>query len=237
MTSGDAAAVRALIFDMDGLLVDSEPFAEAAMVSFLARYGHEMADDVAPRLLGRRVPEAIAFVTERYGLIGDQAELNTIYNELRLAAIRGNLRPMPGAAELIAFGQEAGLQLALATSNMREHVDLSLTETALAGLFDAEATGDEVERGKPEPDIFLLAATRLGVSPDACVVLEDSPAGVTAAKAAGMRALWVPHARSGGPTPPTAPDATLQDLFQAIPWLLERGIGHAAQSDASAAPR
>jgi len=228
MRSEGSALVTALIFDMDGLLVDSEPFAEAAMRSFLRRYGHELSDDVSDRLLGRRVPEAIAYVTERYGLVDDLAELNSIYNDLRLAAIRGNLRPLPGSAELIAFGRESGLRLALATSNMREHVDLSLTETALAGLFDAEATGDEVERGKPEPDIFLLAAARLGVSPEECVVLEDSPAGITAAKAAGMRALWVPQIRigTGLPAPPTAPDATLPDLFKAIPWLRARGVGH-----------
>ncbi len=225
MISGDPAPIKALIFDMDGLLVDSEPFAEAAMRSFLARYGHELTEDVNARLLGRRVPEAIAFVTQRYGLVDDLAQLNRIYNAMRLAAIRGNLRPLPGGAELIAFGREHGLRLALATSNMREHVDLSLTETALAGLFDAEATGDEVQRGKPEPDIFLLAAQRLDVDPAECVVLEDSPAGITAAKAAGMFALWVPQGWAGGVAPPTPPDATLTDLFQAISWLQHRGVG------------
>ncbi len=229
MAYGGSVPVSALIFDMDGLLVDSEPFAEAAMRSFLRRYGHDLTMEVSERLLGRRVPEAIAFVSGHYGLVDDVAELNQIYNELRLAAIRGNLRPLPGAAELIAFGREAGLRLALATSNMREHVDLSLTETALAGLFDAEATGDEVARGKPEPDIFLLAAERLGVDPAGCVVLEDSPAGIAAAKAAGMSALWVPQLKPGVSSPSTAADATLPDLLQAIPWLRAHGV--AAESD------
>lgn len=233
MDSGGPAPIAALIFDMDGLLVDSEPFAEAAMRSFLGRYGHDLTPDVSDRLLGRRVPEAIAFVTGHYGLVDDLAELNSIYNELRLAAIRGNLRPLPGGAELISFGREHGLRLALATSNMREHVDLSLTETALAGLFDAEATGDEVARGKPEPDIFLLAAERLGVAPAGCVVLEDSPAGIMAAKAAGMRALWVPQVRAGTATPPTPPDATLPDLFQAIPWMIAHGV---VRTDPSLSP-
>lgn len=224
MAYGGSVPVSALIFDMDGLLVDSEPFAEAAMRSFLQRYGHDLTMEVSDRLLGRRVPEAIAFVSGHYGLVDDVAELNHIYNELRLAAIRGNLRPLPGGADLIAFGREAGLCLALATSNSREHVDLSLTETALAGLFDAEATGDEVTRGKPEPDIFLLAAERLGVDPATCVVLEDSPAGIAAAKAAGMRAVWVPQLKPGVSLPPTAADATLGDLLQAIPWLREHGV-------------
>lgn len=228
MTSGAWPPVSALIFDMDGLLVDSEPFAEAAMRSFLQRYGHVLSDEVSVRLLGRRVPEAIQIVSEHYGLVEDAAELVTLYNEIRLAAIRGNLRPLPGAPEIIAFGRDNGLRLALATSNTREHVDLSLTEAALANLFDAEATGEEVERGKPEPDIFLLAATRLGVEPAACVVLEDSAAGIAAGKAAGMRTIWIPQSRSDGLQAAPEPDARLDDLLQAISWLQGQGVGAAA---------
>src|SRR5215207_9548171 len=124
MISGARPPITALIFDMDGLLVDSEPFAEAAMRSFLGRYGHVLSDDVSIKLLGRRVPEAILIVAEHYGLVDDRSELVSLYNEIRLAAIRGNLRPLPGAAEIIAFGRDHGLSLALATSNTREHVDL-----------------------------------------------------------------------------------------------------------------
>jgi HAD superfamily hydrolase (TIGR01509 family) len=225
MSSGERPPIRALIFDMDGLLVDSEPFAEAAMRSFLGRYGHALTDDVSVRLLGRRVPEAIQIVTEHFGLVDDPTELETLYNEIRLAAIRGNLRPLPGAAEIIAFGRENNLRLALATSNTREHVELSLAESALAGLFDAEATGEEVARGKPEPDIFLLAATRLKVDPGECVVLEDSAAGVAAAKAAGMRAIWIPQPRSEGLQKAPDPDVRLPDLLQAIAWLRGQGVG------------
>ena len=225
MNSGVRLPIKALIFDMDGLLVDSEPFAEAAMRSFLGRYGHVLSDDVSIRLLGRRVPEAIQIVAEHYGLVDDRSELISLYNEIRLAAIRGNLRPLPGAAEIIAFGRDHGLSLALATSNTREHVDFSLMETALSNLFDAEATGEEVERGKPEPDIFLLAAGRLGIEPEYCVVLEDSAAGVAAAKAAGMRAIWIPQARSEGLQQALHPDVTVPDLLQAIGWLVDQGVG------------
>ncbi len=228
MISGERPPITALIFDMDGLLVDSEPFAEAAMRSFLGRYGHALTDDVSIRLLGRRVPEAIQIVAEHYGLVENAAELVTLYNEIRLAAIRGNLRPLPGAAEIIAFGRDHGLRLALATSNTREHVELSLTEAALANLFDAEATGEEVERGKPEPDIFLLAASRLGVEPEKCVVLEDSSAGIAAAKAAGMRSIWVPQPRSEGLQKAPNPDVTVADLLQAITWLQSQGVGIAS---------
>lgn len=228
MISGERPPISALIFDMDGLLVDSEPYAEAAMRSFLGRYGHALTADVSVRLLGRRVPEAIQIVAEHFGLVEDRAELVTLYNEIRTAAIRGNLRPLPGAAEIIAFGREHGLRLALATSNTREHVEFSLAETALADLFDAEATGEEVEHGKPEPDIFLLAAKRLAVTRDECVVLEDSAAGIAAANAAGMRSIWIPQSRSEGLAKAPNPDVTVADLLQAITWLQSQGVGVAS---------
>lgn len=218
------APIRALILDMDGLLIDSEPVAEEALVRFLRRHGHEIRPGTMEQILGRRLPEAVAIVAEAYALPVPVDELARTYDELRLAALRGNLRPMPGAAALLAFARAAGLRLALATSSGRAHADLSLAETELAGLFDAEATGDEVARGKPQPDIFLLAAERLGVPPAACVVLEDAPAGIAAAAAAGMRRLWVPNANTRGLALPVAADATLPDLEAAVPWLRARGV-------------
>jgi HAD superfamily hydrolase (TIGR01509 family) len=219
------APIRGLIFDMDGLLVDSEPLAERAMADFLRRHGHELRPDVIGQLLGRRATEGVALVAEIYGLPGDLDEYVRLFDELRLAALYGNLRPMPGAAELIAFARESGLRIALATSNLRPHTDVTLAEAALAGLFDAEVTGDEVARGKPAPDIFLLAAERLGIEPAECLVLEDAPAGVQAAAAAGMRAICVPHVRTRDLQFPVTPNAVLPDLGAVIPWLRERGIG------------
>jgi HAD superfamily hydrolase (TIGR01509 family) len=220
---GDAP-IRALIFDMDGLLVDSEPVAERAMADFLRRHGHELRPEVVGQLLGRRASEGIALVAEVYGLPGDLDEYVRVFDEMRLAALYGNLRPMPGAAEVIAFARQAGLRIALATSNLRPHADVTLTEAALAGLFDAEVTGDEVERGKPAPDIFLRAAERLGVEPAVCLVLEDAPAGVQAAAAAGMRAICVPHVRTRDLDFPVPPDAILPDLGAVIPWLEAQGV-------------
>ena len=218
------AAIQALIFDMDGLLVDSEPVAERAMADFLRDHGHELRPEIFGQLLGRRVPEAIALVAATYGLPGDLDEYVRIYDDLRLAALYGNLRPMPGAAELIAFARSLGLRMALATSNLRRHVDVTLAEVALAGLFDAEVTGDEVTHGKPAPDVFLLAAERLGVEPAASVVLEDAPVGIEAAAAAGMRSICVPHVRSRDLVFPAPPDAILPDLGAVIPWLEERVV-------------
>lgn len=228
--------IRALIFDMDGLLVDSEPLAAKAMTDFLTRFGQSPRPEIAARLLGRRLPEAIAIVRDAYGLAADLEELTRMYGAMRLAALRGNLRPMAGAREILAFGREAGLRLALATSGMREHVDVSLAESGLEGLFDAEVTGDQVQRGKPAPDLFLLAAQQLGVSPAVCVVLEDAPLGVEAAKAAGMRVIAVPNERTASLPFPVAPDTTLPNLTAAIPWLLRHGVERSAGMDGRGTP-
>ncbi|MEA2525235.1 MAG: hypothetical protein QOF73_2462 [Thermomicrobiales bacterium] len=225
--SVDHPPIQALIFDMDGLLVDSEPLAEAAMTAFLRRYDREPRAEVAEQLLGRRLPEALAIVREAYELALPVEELIAIYGEMRLAALRGNVRAMPGAAEIIAFGRASGLRLALATSGHRTHADLSLGETGLAGLFDAEATGDDVERGKPAPDLFLLAASRVGVEPAACVVFEDAPLGVAAAVAAGMRAVAVPNAKSRSLPFPVAAEVSVPDLTAGIGWLREQGVERA----------
>jgi len=98
----------------------------------------------------------------------------------------------------------------------------------LKGYFDIEATGDEVERGKPAPDLFLLAAARLGVEPANALVFEDAPAGVAAAKAAGMSVIWVPNAHTRNLELAVAPDYTATSLFEALGWL------EAARNDATA---
>ena len=217
-------SIQALVFDMDGLLVDSEPLADASMVEFLRRHGKQAREEYAPQLLGRRLPDAVALFMEWYGLEGDLGELISEFDTLRTEMILGNLALMPGAAEIVAFGREAGLRLALATSNRRHQAVISLAETGLTGSFDVEVTGDDVTRGKPFPDIFLTAARLLGVDPARCVVFEDAPAGVMAADAAGMRSIFVPNGYSLGADLPVKPDVTLATLFDAIDWLRTNGV-------------
>lgn len=219
-----SAPITALIFDMDGLLVDSEPLAAEAMDRFLAEFGLVRDPVVQRRVLGRRLPEAVAIVKEGYALSQPVEALTARYSELRIVALRGHVQAMPGAHALIAFARRAGLAVALATSGMRTHADVSLGETGLAGAFDAEVTGDEVERGKPAPDLFLLAAERIAHQPAGCVVFEDSPSGIAAAVAAGMRPVAVPNAISSALTFSVAPEIVLASLNDAIPWLMEQGV-------------
>lgn len=218
------APVHALIFDMDGLLVDSEPLADAAMVEFLRRHGKQAREEYAPQLLGRRLPDAVALFMEWYGLEGRLEDLTGEFDALRTEMIIGNLALMPGALEIVRFARSAGLRLGLATSNRRHQAVISLAETGLTGRFDAEVSGDDVSQGKPFPEIFLTAARLLAVKPVHCVVLEDAPAGVVAANAAGMRCIFVPNGYSLHGEVPIAPDVTVPTLFEAIDWLRTQGV-------------
>lgn len=211
--------VRALIFDLDGLLVDSEGLAAEAMDRFLTERGLTRRPDVQGQLLGRRLVEAIAIVRDGYGLDDDLDILIARYGELRLESLRGAVRAMPGAANIIARARLAGYRIALATSGLRVHANVSLDETGLAGRFDAEATGDEVSRGKPAPDLFLLAAQRLGVTPAEAIVLEDSPLGVEAADRAGMRVIAVLGHPGRMVEFPVEPAVVVDNLHQAADWL------------------
>jgi len=211
--------VKALIFDMDGLLVDSEGLAAVAMDRLLESYGLQRNREIHQRLLGRRLVEALAIARDGYGLDEDLDTLVARYAELRTEALRGAVTPMPGALQIVERARKAGLLVALATSGMRIHVDISLGETGLAGCFDTETTGDEVSCGKPAPDLFLLAAERTGVEPDEAVVLEDSPLGVEAARNAGMRVIGVLGHPERVATFPVAPDVLVADLFEAASWL------------------
>jgi HAD superfamily hydrolase (TIGR01509 family) len=211
--------IHALIFDMDGLLVDSEGLAAMAMDRLLDGRGLSRRPDVHEKLLGRRLVEALAIVRDGYEIDDDVDVLIAQYAELRTEALRGAVRPMPGALEIVERARQSGLTIALATSGMRIHVDISLQETGLAGKFDSETTGDEVIRGKPAPDLFLLAAERIGMAPEDVIVLEDSPLGVEAATNAGMRVIAVLGHSEREATFPVEPTIIVQNLFEAADWL------------------
>ena len=221
------APIAALVFDMDGLLVDSETVSGEALRRFLQGHGHEMLASTLEGALGRRLPEAVAAVAEAYDLPGPIGDLVVAFDAMRLQALRGNVVAMPGAVALLDWAAAKGLPRALATSSFREHAELSLAEAALLGRFDVEVTGDEVRFGKPAPDLFLLAAERLGVSPEFCVVFEDAPAGLEAAARAGMRRVWIPNTHTRHLASPVPVDAVLECLADGIDWLESQGAGNA----------
>jgi len=217
--------IAALIFDMDGLLVDTEHLAYAAMDAFLVKYGLDRRQEIHDQMLGRRLPDAVAIIREGYGLPHALPDLITDYADMRKQALIGNVVTLPGAKEIVQFGIDAGLRIGLASSGMRDQVQLSLDEAGLAGMFEVQVTGDDVAHGKPAPDIYLKAAEELGVAPATCVVFEDAPAGIASAVGAGMHAIAVPNDHSRD-MPFTVPaDVTVESLNDAIAWLQGQGVG------------
>ena len=190
MASG-MLVIRGVIFDMDGVLCDSEPFiCEAACRMFRETHRVEVSPADFLPFVGTGENRYLGGVAEKHGvrldLERDKARTYAIYLEI----IRGRLGPLPGAREFIAACRARGWKLAVATSADRVKLDGNLREIGIPpSTFDACVTGSEVERKKPDPQIFLAAAERIGLAASACVVVEDAVSGVRAGKAAGARVL------------------------------------------------
>ncbi len=184
----------AVIFDMDGLLIDSEPLAKDAWQATARLYDAQLGPGLFDRMLGRRQIECAAMVQAELGLPVAVEALCRQRNELFLERLPGRVTPMSGARELLVELQARGVPRALATSGERRYVNIVLRELALEGAFDACVVAEDVTEGKPAPEVYLRAAQRLSRPPARCVVLEDAPTGIAAAKAAGCRCIAVPNA-------------------------------------------
>ncbi len=183
--------IAAVVFDLDGLMADSEPLAEWAWNQLLARYGQRLDAETRREILGLRVIESAGVVCRRLDLPLTPQEAAAERERLFLDAITARLRPCAGLYPLLDELAARGLPLAVATSARREYALAEMEMLHIAHRFRALAAGDEVERGKPAPDVYLLAAARLGVDPARCLALDDAPLGVAAARAAGMTAVMV----------------------------------------------
>ena len=185
-----ALSAKAVIFDIDGTIVDNMHLHAEAFAVFAERHGLPplTASDRA-RLDGRRNSEIfpILFKREvpREEWLAYEREKESLYRELS----KGRLAPMNGLRSLIDRLRESAVPMALATSAPEANVIHTLNELDLTDAFPVIVRGDQVPRGKPAPDVFLEAARRLGVPPHDCLVFEDAPMGIEAAHAAGMRVV------------------------------------------------
>lgn len=193
------STVEAVVFDLDGLILDSETPEWLAWQAVYARYGLEFPRSAWLKNVGRNDGPFDPLRPFRRGdgpASPDAAA--ALWEERRDALLRDFLSPLPGVVALLDGVRSAGWRTAVASSSRVARVRALLTELGLAARFDALAGGDEVTHGKPAPDVYLLAAERLGVRPEACVALEDSENGVRAAASAGMRCIAVPSTMTRG---------------------------------------
>jgi HAD superfamily hydrolase (TIGR01509 family) len=180
----------AVIFDLDGTLVDSEPLSKIAWRRVLALHGHDLSDAEITAAQGLRFAESYAKFARALVL----PPLDVVwsdYSRLLYASYDEELVIFADAVTTARQLHADGVPLALATSSQRERLERTLASAGLAGLFAVTVAGDEVDRGKPAPDGYLAAARLLGVDPADCVAVEDSQAGIDAARAAGMPVLAV----------------------------------------------
>lgn len=174
-------------------MVDTEPLSRQAWDQVLRVYGQELDDEVYGRMIGLRADESCHLVLSAFSLPLTVEELLARKAEA-FATVRADGVPvMPGLFALLAAIEQRGLPWAVATSTFRRQAEVILAQIGLSGAYQALAGGDEVARGKPAPDLYLLAAERLGVAPTHCLALEDSMPGCRSAVAAGMTVVAVPN--------------------------------------------
>ena len=184
---------RAVVFDMDGLMLDTERLALRCWTIAIERLGLEFDAALMPAMIGRNSRDSRALVLERHGDDFPIDRLMQASQETYDAMVaRDGVAVKPGLVALLDWLDAKGIPRVVATSTRRTRAEAKLAQAELLAGFAALVGGDEVERGKPMPDIFLLAATRAGVVPADCLVLEDSEPGVCGALAAGMVPIMVP---------------------------------------------
>jgi len=189
----DTLNLSAVIFDLDGLLFDTERVACRALTKALVSMGVSPADDLYPKMIGRTLRNAARQLLAAFGEDFDAEralELSTVYFNEDVEA--NGIPQKPGILELLDTIESKGLKKAVASSSPRDYVERKLTHANILSRFQAIVCGDAISHGKPAPDIFLKAAELLQVDPARCLVLEDSVAGVKGGHAAGMSVIMVP---------------------------------------------
>ena len=186
--------IKAVLFDMDGLMVDTESLATEAFIHSAKKQGYDMTKEETLLVLGFTTKSIYEF-WENYFKNSDVSGKQLVddhYKYIENILFTTGPRKMPYIEELLKYLKESNYKVAVASSSNMDHIINNMEKTGLKKYIDEFASGAEVENGKPAPDVFLLAAERLGVKPEECLVLEDSKAGVLAGSSAGAKVIMVP---------------------------------------------
>lgn len=186
--------IKAMLFDMDGLMVDTESLATEAFIHSAKKQGYDMTKEETLLVLGFTTKSIYEF-WENYFKNSDVSGKQLVddhYKYIENILFTIGPRKMPYIEELLKYLKESNYKVAVASSSNMDHIINNMEKTGLKKYIDEFASGAEVENGKPAPDVFLLAAERLGVKPEECLVLEDSKAGVIAGSSAGAKVIMVP---------------------------------------------
>jgi HAD superfamily hydrolase (TIGR01509 family) len=217
--------VRAWIFDMDGLLVDSERLARAALIQTAGSFEVAPDPEIFTRMIGLPEDASVDLLRFRYGLdFPAEKYIREAARACEVMVASGHLKLKRGAKELLEFLERSGIPKALATSSSRQKAMRTLAAVQMVRRFDVIVTRTDVLRGKPYPDLFLRAARELGWPGDQCIALEDSYNGVRAARAAGIRVIMVPDLLCATPEMTLLSEAIMPDLFTVLDALPRSGL-------------
>ncbi|REJ66859.1 MAG: HAD family phosphatase [Planctomycetota bacterium] len=188
--------LQAVVFDLDGLMFNTEDLYRAVGTEVLRRRGKPLDDDLLDAMMGRRPAQALSIMIEWHGLDATVEELAAESEEIFVPILDNQLAPMPGLVELLATLEAAAMPKAVATSSGRQFVENVMGRFDMVPRFEFLLTAEDVHEGKPHPEIYQTAAARFDLEPAQIMVLEDSENGCKAAVAAGTFAVAVPASRS-----------------------------------------
>jgi len=197
--------IEAFIFDMDGVIIDSEPMHFDVDIRVMEYYGHPITQEKLEDYVGMTNPELWKSIREEFGMTQTVEEIIEYQLGHKIEVLRAaEMEPIEGIRELLAELKKGGIPRAIASSSPPVFIEAVLEKFGLRDEFQVVVSGEQVPKGKPAPDVYLRAAELLGVNPERCAVLEDARHGVAAAKAAGMHCIGFVNPNSGN-----------QDLSQA----------------------
>lgn len=210
--------VKAILIDLDGTLVDSIPALYLVYLKFLEHYGHKGSKKEFDSLIGPSIDEIVAILKQKYHLPGETHELSLMYVSMLMLQGFNGTELFPGAESALHLAKKKNIKLGLVTSGTQALVKVCLEPLKILDLFDVIITSEDVKEAKPHPQLYQLALTKLGLRPKEAIAVEDSPAGVDAAIAAGLQVIAFNH---GGKKqlPAKVPIISLANWKEISEWL------------------